>query len=173
MNKFPVIVYQKVLGYFTVVTHSLTLSVYCRYLLNPCFNELLDHFRKEHMLNQRAQRKTVPNTGKVVFLPVASASSLPIFYTSGFCWLFLGSGWRNTGSRLSNSLPWGIPEPHVFLCMRFQPSVMFASEREESNPLESDWQVTCQREKLHHSIKLQLRDSHLSWVCPLSHFSPT
>lgn len=98
------------LGYFTVAIHSLTSSVYCRYLLNLCFNELLYHSSKEHMLNQRAQRKTVPNTSKVVFLLVAPASSLPIFYTSGFCWLFLDSGLRNTGSRMSNSLPWGVTQ---------------------------------------------------------------
>lgn len=168
---FPVTVYQEVLGYFTVAIHSLTLSVYCRYLLNLCFNELLDHFSKEHMLNQTAQRKTVPNTGKVVFLPVAPASFLPIYYTFGFCWLFLDSGGRNTGSRMSNSLSWGVPKPH--LCMRFQPSVMFASERAGVQPTQINWQITSQREKLHHSIKLQLRDPQLCWVCLLSCLFPT
>lgn len=68
--------------------------------------------------------------------------------------------------------PGGYPN-HTCLCMRVQPSVMLASERADVQPTQIDWQVTYHREKLHCSIKLQLRDSQLCWVCLLGCFSPT
>lgn len=87
---FPVTVYQKELGYFTVATHSLTLPVYCRYLLNPCFNELLDHFSKEHTLNQRAQRSTVPKQARQFFCQPPPCPSSTLLGFADYFWVVDG-----------------------------------------------------------------------------------